>query len=180
MNDVRESQSDAKSEIDLAKLLDTLAEAGQTLAVAESLTGGLLASTIVGIPGASRVFLGGIVTYATESKAVVLGVNSALLAVEGPVHPEVAAQMATEVAARFGATIGLACTGVAGPDEQDGKSVGLVYIAVATDDRETGSVEVRELHCKGNRNQIRRQVVDQTLNLLGMVWEDLNGATGYA
>lgn len=168
------------SESDLSDLLAGLAQSGQTVAVAESLTGGLLASTIVEVPGASQVFLGGMVTYATESKASVLGVDAALLAVEGPVHPEVAAQMATLVAERFGATIGLGCTGVAGPDSQDGKPVGLVYIAVSTGDRETGSVETRELRLEGSRNEIRSQVVQESLKLLGSVWEDLDDSTGYA
>lgn len=164
----------------LARLLEDLAEAGQTVAVAESLTGGLLAATIVEVPGASRVFRGGAVTYATDTKSEVLGVDPALLAVEGPVHPEVAAQMAALVAARFSADFGLSCTGVAGPEPQDGKPVGLVYIAIATGDAESGSVEVRELRLAGTRDEIRSQVVDQALELLASVWEDLDSSTGYA
>lgn len=164
----------------LAELLEALADAGQTVAVAESLTGGLLASTIVEIPGSSRVFRGGMVTYATESKSAVLGVDPALLAVEGPVHPEVAAQMAMQVAEKFGADFGVSCTGVAGPEPQDGKPVGLVYIAIATGDAKTGSVEVRELNLEGSRDQIRSQVVYEALKLLASVWEDLDSPTGYA
>lgn len=164
----------------LAMLLEELAEASQTLAVAESLTGGLMAATIVDIPGASRVFRGGVVTYATDTKAEVLGVDPALLAVEGPVCAEVAAQMATLVAQRFDADFGLSCTGVAGPDSQDSKPVGLVYIAIATGDAQAGSVEVREFNFEGSRDQIRHQVVVQALELLASVWEDLDSSTGYA
>lgn len=168
------------SELDLAGLLEALAIEGRTVAVAESLTGGLVAATIVSVPGASRVFRGGVVTYATDSKASVLGVDPALLAVQGPVDPEVAAQMATLVAERFDTDFGIAATGVAGPESQAGKPVGLVYIAVATQEGESGSVEVRELHLSGERDEIRQQVVDQAIQLLRSVWEDLDDATGYA
>lgn len=104
---------------------------GATLAVAESLTGGLLAARLVEVPGASQTFRGSVTAYATELKASVLGVDEGLLAIEGPVHPVVARQMAEGVRRLLGATYGLATTGVAGPTEQDGRGVGTVHLGFA-------------------------------------------------
>lgn len=104
---------------------------GSTVAVAESLTGGLLAAALVDVPGASATFRGSVTAYATELKASVLGVDEGLLAVHGPVHPVVARQMAEGVRRLLGATYGVATTGVAGPDPQDGQPVGTVHLAVA-------------------------------------------------
>ncbi|HEY1916096.1 MAG TPA: CinA family protein [Streptosporangiaceae bacterium] len=148
---------------ELARLLvTTLTGRGQTVAVAESLTGGLLAAALVEIPGASAVFRGGIVAYATDLKATLLGVPQALLARHGAVHPDVAAAMAQGVAARLDATFGLATTGVAGPDPQDGQPVGTVHIAVS------GNLGVTPRTCAfaGDRDSIRRQSVLAALLLL--------------
>ncbi|MGW4392820.1 CinA family protein [Streptomyces sp. NPDC004685] len=114
-----------------AVVLRLLAERGETLAVAESLTGGLVAADITSVPGASRVFRGSVTSYATELKRDVLGVDGTLLAERGAVDPEVALQMATGVRRLLGADWGIATTGVAGPDEQDGQPVGTVFVAVA-------------------------------------------------
>ena len=138
-----------------------LTEAGRTIAVAESLTGGLLAAAITSVPGASVVFRGSVTAYATEIKASLLGVDESLLAAEGAVDPDVAAQMARGVRRLFGADIGLATTGVAGPTEQDGKPVGLVYVACDTADRN----EVREYRFTGDRQAIRDQSVQAALLL---------------
>ncbi|MBN9606907.1 MAG: CinA family protein [Actinomycetales bacterium] len=147
-----------------AELVDALRARGATLAVAESLTGGLLAATIVDVPGASAVFRGGVVAYATELKHRLLGVDAALLAERGPVDPEVAAAMAAGVRARLGpdaspATLGLATTGVAGPDPQDGHAPGEVWIGVAT---AAGAVAHR-LDAAGDRAAIRRAAVSECL-----------------
>ncbi len=104
---------------------------GQTIAVAESLTGGLVAAALTAVPGASAVVRGGVVAYATDLKAELLGVPADLLERYGAVHPEVAAAMAAGVRDRLRAGYGLATTGVAGPDPAEGKPVGTVYIAVA-------------------------------------------------
>ncbi|WP_431037229.1 CinA family protein [Streptomyces sp. P6-2-1] len=106
-------------------------EAGQTVAVAESLTGGLVAAELTAAPGASAAFRGSVTAYATELKHRLLGVDPALLAREGAVHPEVAAHMASGVRDALGADWGAATTGVAGPEPQDGRPVGTVYVAVA-------------------------------------------------
>jgi len=139
-----------------------LVERRETLATAESLTGGLVAATIVEIPGVSAVFRGGLVVYATDLKAKLAGVPEGLLAERGPVDPDVAAALAAGARARCGADWGLATTGVAGPDPQDGKPVGLVYIAV----HGPGRSAVRELKLDGNRDVIRTESVTRVLQLL--------------
>jgi nicotinamide-nucleotide amidase len=108
-----------------------LVERAETLAVAESLTGGLLAATLVDVPGVSATFRGGLVVYATDLKAGLAGVPADLLAARGPVDPDVAAAMAAGALAACRSDWGLATTGVAGPDPQDGVPVGTVFLAVA-------------------------------------------------
>ncbi|WP_210508836.1 CinA family protein [Naasia sp. SYSU D00057] len=142
-------------------LLAALAARGLTLAVAESLTGGLLADALVRVPGASSVFRGGIVSYATDLKATILGVDATLLLEHGAVHPEVARQMAEGVRRVCGADVGLATTGVAGPDPQDGHAPGEVFVAAATD---SGTVVV-PLTLSGDRAAIRAAAVEAVLDL---------------
>ena len=117
-----------------AQVVGLLTRRGQTLAVAESLTGGLVVATLIAVPGASAVVRGGVVAYLSDLKADLLGVDPDLLAARGAVDPEVAAAMAIGVAIRLRADYGLATTGVAGPDPQDGHPVGVVHIAVAARD----------------------------------------------
>ncbi len=141
-----------------ALLLDRLVELGWTVAVAESLTGGLIVSTLVDVPGASRAVRGGVVAYATEVKNRVLGVDPALLEAHGAVHPRVARQMARGVRDVLGADgqaadVGIATTGVAGPDPQDGQPVGTVHIAVST----PLGTRVDSLVIHGDRDRIRRE-----------------------
>ncbi|QZN84508.1 CinA family protein [Cellulomonas sp. C5510] len=142
-----------------AALLAALRERGWTVAVAESLTGGLVAAELVEVPGASRSLRGGVVAYTTDVKGSVLGVDRELLAARGAVHPEVARQMAERVRPLLGADVGLATTGVAGPDPQDGFSPGTVHVAVSTP---TGSV-VRTLALAGDREAIRAATCDAVL-----------------
>ena len=98
-----------------AEIIGLLVARGQTLAVAESLTGGLLAAALTEIPGSSAAFRGGVVSYATDLKAALLGVPSDLLDQHGAVHPAVAAAMAQGACRRLTASVGAATTGVAGP-----------------------------------------------------------------
>jgi len=136
----------------------------ETLAVAESLTGGLLSATIVDVPGASNAFRGGLVVYATELKATLAGVPPELLAAHGPVHPDVAAALAAGTRRRCGADWGLGTTGVAGPDPQGGVPVGTVYVGLAG----PGDLaRVRRLDLAGDRAAIRRDTVAAALDLLG-------------
>ncbi|BCJ42362.1 competence protein [Actinoplanes ianthinogenes] len=145
-----------------AAAVHALVDRRQTLATAESLTGGLVAATIVEIPGVSAVYRGGLVVYATELKAVLAGVPEDLLARRGPVDREVAARLAEGARDRCQADWGLATTGVAGPEPQDDKPVGLVYVAVAGPD----GTQVRELTLTGNRAAIRIESVTAVLRLL--------------
>ncbi|MFI5977082.1 CinA family protein [Streptomyces sp. NPDC051452] len=143
---------------------------GQSLAVAESLTGGLVAAEITAVPGASKVFRGSVTAYATELKHELLGVDAALLARSGAVDPQVAAEMAAGVRKALGADWGLATTGVAGPDPQDGKPVGTVFVAV--DGPATalagsaGGGKVEALRLNGSRAEIRMESVRSVLALL--------------
>lgn len=145
-----------------AELVRWLAARGETLAVAESLTGGLLAAAVVDIPGASAVFRGGLVVYATDLKESLAGVPAGLLAERGPVDPAVAQALAEGARQRCRADWGLATTGVAGPDPQDGVPVGTAYAAVAGPDR----AEVRSLRLTGDRAAIRRAAVAAALSML--------------
>jgi nicotinamide-nucleotide amidase len=148
--------------VDPADVVARLAAAGETLALAESLTGGMLAARIVDVPGASTVLRGGIIAYATDLKRDLLGVDAELLAREGAVHPQVAAQMASGARERLAATWALATTGVAGPDPQDGKPPGTVFLGVAGPD----GVRTTELLLTGDRAQVRAATVDAALALL--------------
>jgi nicotinamide-nucleotide amidase len=128
-----------------------------TLAVAESLTGGLVGSRLTAVPGASDWFRGALVVYASEAKRSLLGVA------DGPVVSESAAtEMASGAAATLGADVGLSLTGVAGPTEQDGQPVGTVWIGLAG----LGSPEARPLHMAGDREQIRQISAISALDLL--------------
>ena len=145
-----------------AEVVRRLAERRETLAVAESLTAGLLAAAIVDVSGASRVFRGGLVVYATDLKASLAGVPAGLLADRGPVDPDVALALAAGARERCGADWGLATTGVAGPEPQHGQPVGTVHVAVAG----PGTTEVRSLRASGDRPEIRRAAVTAALDLL--------------
>jgi nicotinamide-nucleotide amidase len=149
----------------VARVLAVLAERGQTLAVAESLTGGLLAATIVDVPRASRVFRGGLVVYATDLKASLAGVPAGLLRMYGPVHPDTAAALAVGARTRCGADWGLATTGVAGPDPQHEVPVGTVYVAVSCASAPERDA-VRSLDLAGSRAEIRAAAVAGALELL--------------
>lgn len=136
-------------------------ERGVSIGVAESLTGGLVCSTLVGPPGASDVVRGGVVAYATDVKATVLGVDAALLDACGPVDPDVARQMALGAARLLDARCGLATTGVAGPGPQDGRPAGRVHVAVALD----GQVVERRLDLVGERDDVRARACLAVLEL---------------
>ncbi|MDP9824652.1 nicotinamide-nucleotide amidase [Kineosporia succinea] len=114
-----------------AQIVSALSEQGRTVAVAESLTGGMVSASLVAIAGASAVLRGAVVAYAVDVKRDVLGVDPDLLSANGPVDPEVAAQMAHGVRRLLKADFGLATTGVAGPGPADGAPAGRVFVAVA-------------------------------------------------
>ncbi|MFF5171105.1 CinA family protein [Micromonospora sp. NPDC000089] len=154
-----------------AAVVHLLHERHDTLATVESLTGGLLAAAIVEIAGVSGIYRGGLVTYATELKSELAGVPAALLAERGPVDPDVARALAEGGRRRCGADWGLATTGVAGPEPQDGKPVGLVYVAAAG----PHGTAVRQLDLDGGRDHIRAAAVIEALRLLA---ERIHAAAG--
>ncbi|WP_415949330.1 CinA family protein [Streptomyces sp. KLOTTS4A1] len=148
-----------------ARVQELLVSRDETLAVAESLTGGMVAAELTAVPGASRVLRGSVTAYATAIKHSVLGVDAALLAERGAVDGEVARQMALGVRRLLGADWGIATTGVAGPEPQDGQAVGTVFVAVAGGAAaEDGKIAVLRLN--GDRAEIRRESVRSVLGLL--------------
>lgn len=133
-----------------------------TLAVAESCTGGMIASDLVEYPGISAALLEGCVTYSNDAKMRRLGVKAETLEKYGAVSEETAKEMAEGIAKTSGADIGLATTGVAGPESSEGKPVGLVYIALSY----KGKTEVKKCSFVGKRNKIRERAAYTALNWL--------------
>lgn len=133
-------------------LVSALKARGWTVATAESLTAGLLAATIADVPGASAVLRGGLVVYATELKHVLADVPREVLATHGAVSEETARALAAGAAARCGASVGIGLTGVAGPDEQEGRPVGTVFVGVSVPGRPPW---VERLALTGDRQGIR-------------------------
>lgn len=153
--------------MDDERLIAELRRKGDTVAVAESLTGGLVCAALTAVPGASTVVRGSVTSYATDVKASVLGVDRQLLRSGGAVQAEVARQMAHGARRLLGATHGIATTGVAGPDPQDDVPVGRVFIAVGWDDAPGMPMDdVRMLDLTGERAEIREQTVTAVLELL--------------
>jgi nicotinamide-nucleotide amidase len=138
-------------------VIDMLRDRGLSLGIAESLTGGLMGTRFTSVPGASDVFRGSIVSYASDVKFSLLGVP------EGPVVTAQAAQDMAEGARRvLGADVALATTGVAGPAEQEGQPVGTVFLGLAMD----GASEAQQVKLPGDRQRIRQYAVISAVNLL--------------
>jgi PncC family amidohydrolase len=145
-----------------AHLHAELLERGTTLATAESLTGGALGDLVSASPGASETYLGGVVSYATEVKVRVLGVRKETVEEDGVVSAQCALEMAEGVRALVGADWGVSTTGVAGPTEQEGKPVGLVFLAVAGPE----GTRTEELRLDGDRAEIRRDACTAAAELV--------------
>lgn len=133
-----------------------------TVATAESLTAGMLCSTIADVSGASTVLHGGVIAYNNAIKHRILGVSADTLASRGAVDAATAKQMAQGVRQRFETDLGIATTGVAGPDPSEGKAVGIVFIALATADETIAKL----LRFDGNREAIRRSTVAASVSLM--------------
>ena len=158
--------------VSAAQVLDLLVRRGATVAVAESLTGGRVAAALTAVPGASRAFRGGVVAYATDLKTSLLGVPEAVLERDGVVSAACARAMAEGVRHELSATYGVATTGVAGPDPQEGKPVGTVHVAVSG----PGGVTAVALELVGGRAEIVERTVAEALSALsGMISGDLPG-----
>jgi nicotinamide-nucleotide amidase len=150
-----------------AVVLEALRARGETLAVAESCTGGLLGGRITAVPGSSDCFLGGAICYADEVKVRALGVDPALIAAHGAVSGEVAAAMAAGAASHFGASVALAITGIAGPDGgSEEKPVGTVWFGMMRN----GAVSVHRSVFGGDRAEIRARAVQGALLALWRRW----------
>ena len=163
------------TDIDSLAVTVIFAMQGRSVATAESLTGGQLGSTITSIPGASKIYRGGVIAYASDLKTDLLGVSGALLSEGGAVQAQVALDMATGVAQRLDAEFGLAVTGVAGPDSQDGHLPGTVFVACIQRDEQGSVIDsvVAQLHLfpestdpREARAQIREETVAAALELL--------------
>ena len=134
-----------------------------TVTTAESCTGGLLAGTLVNVPGASEVFNEGYITYSNDAKQKFLGVKKKTLKNDGAVSEACAAEMAKGAAKAAGSRAAVAVTGIAGPDGgTEEKPVGLVYIACCID----GNVKVESYHMNGDRQKIREITVKRALDML--------------
>lgn len=156
---------DEGPEHQLARLL---AEAGRTLAVAESVTGGRVAERLVAIPGASRWFRGGLLTYSSELKVELADVDPALLDARGPIDADVAAAMAQGAARRCHADVGLAVVGVAGPEPQGGEKVGTAIAAVWD-----GASHVRQrVLPSSERIEVQRMAASMAIDLARRVMAD--------
>ncbi|MCM2578781.1 CinA family protein [Streptomyces meridianus] len=157
-----------------ARVLDLLVARDESVAAAESLTGGLLAAALTDVPGASRVFRGAVTAYATDVKRDVLGVDGALLAERGAVDRDVALSMADGVRRLLAADWGVSTTGVAGPGPQDGQQAGTVHVAVAGP---RGAAAHALLELPGDRQAVRVGTVQEALGLL--LHELLKNASGH-
>jgi nicotinamide-nucleotide amidase len=143
-------------------VLDALKARGETLAVAESVTGGLLASRLTAIPGASAAFLGGATVYSATAKAALLGLPPERLAAEGTVSEATSRALAEAVRAKLGATWGLGLTGNAGPGAEGDAPLGTVFLALAG----PGGTVCRHLHLPGDRADVQLRSAGAALDLL--------------
>ena len=149
------------------KIIQRLIAARQTLATAESCTGGLIAHTLTNIPGASVWFKGGVVAYADSAKSALLGISPSLIHRHGAVSAPVAKAMAQGVRRRLDATFAVATTGIAGPSGgTPQKPVGLVFIAVASHRR----TMVKKFLFNGTRTRIKRQTLAMAVRMLNFVY----------
>lgn len=146
---------------DAADLLTLLAERGWTLGTAESLTGGLVAATVVAVPGASRVFVGSVVAYDPAVKISLLQVDPDLIARVGTVDEQVVTQMAQGARRRLGVDVAMATTGVAGPGPSEGHPAGTVWLACAT----PSGLSTRCLALTGERAAVRGGAVGAAIGL---------------
>jgi nicotinamide-nucleotide amidase len=144
-----------------SSLIKKLEEKNLTIAVAESLTGGLVAASLTEIPGASKVFKGSITAYADEIKQNVLNVNKETILKFTSISEQVALEMAINVRTIMKSDIGISTTGVAGPEKSAGFAPGLVFVAISIGDHNM----CQKLEITGDRSKIRNQTVHEILQL---------------
>lgn len=151
------------------QLIADLTVRGQSIATAESLTAGLLAATLAGVPGASAVLRGGLVTYTVDTKIALAGVAPELLAEVGPVAAPTARALAVGAQQRCAASWGVGLTGVAGPEPHGGHPVGTVFLGLSgpPESGVSDGCDVIELHLVGSRWDIRISAVHEAIVRLG-------------
>lgn len=142
--------------------IEALKEKGLTVATCESLTGGLICATLVDVPGASAVVRGGFITYQTDMKTLLAGVDAALIREKGVVSEEVAKAMAEGTRARLGVDIAVSATGMASPGGAEEPPAGTVFVGVSTKD---GAYAI-PLDLEGDRQSVRRQTVEQAIRAI--------------
>ena len=142
--------------------IDSLKARGLTVATCESLTGGMICSTLVDVPGASSVVRGGLITYQTDTKTLLAGVDAALIAEKGVVSAEVAQAMAEGTRARLGVDIAVSATGMASPGDAGDPPAGTVFVGVAS----AKGVRAIPLMLTGARQEIRQKTVEAALEAI--------------
>ena len=144
-------------------LIRGLQAQGLTVATCESLTGGMICAALVDVPGASRVVRGGLITYQTDTKSLLAGVDAGLIETHGVVSAEVARAMAAGARDALHADIAVSATGMASPGEIGDPPAGTVFVGLAS----AAGVQAVELHLTGDRQAVRQQTVDAALKLIG-------------
>ncbi|MDR3152042.1 MAG: CinA family protein [Bifidobacteriaceae bacterium] len=160
--------------LDIDNLVNKLIQKGLTISAAESFTGGLLADSFVKVSGASKTFLGSVVAYNKDIKYKVLGVSEEILQKYGVISQETALDMAKQAKKLFNSNIGISTTGVAGPDLQDNRSVGEIYIGLVSDNYEktfyykidSSSEAIKDAPIKNARQFIRQTGVDKAMEIV--------------
>lgn len=142
--------------------IELLTRAGMTVATCESLTGGLICATLVDVPGASRVVRGGLITYQTDTKTLLAGVDAGLIGEKGVVSAEVARAMAEGTRQRLGVDIAVSATGMASPGGADEPPAGTVFVGVASGK----GVRAIRLNLAGDRQEIRHQTVEAAIRAI--------------
>ena len=144
-------------------LIRGLQAQGLTVATCESLTGGMICAALVDVPGASRVVRGGLITYQTDTKSLLAGVDARLIETHGVVSAEVARAMAAGARDALHADIAVSATGMASPGEIGDPPAGTVFVGLAS----AAGVQAVELHLTGDRQAVRQQTVDTAIKLIG-------------
>ena len=139
--------------------IDALAQRELTVATCESLTGGMICSALVDVPGASKVVRGGLITYQTDTKTLLAGVDAALIEAHGVVSGEVACAMAAGARARLGVDIAVSATGMASPGDENDPPAGTVFVGVAS----ANGVRAISLYLTGSRAEVRQSTVEQAI-----------------
>ena len=142
--------------------VELLQARGLTVATCESLTGGMICAALVDVPGASRVVRGGLITYQTDTKTLLAGVDAALIAAKGVVSAEVAQAMAEGVRRKMNADIAVSATGMASPGEAGDPPAGTVYVGLAS----AKGVRAIALNLTGTRTEIRQKTVEQAIRAI--------------